>query len=265
MDNNICKFNEIKSGDLFCTSIILETTDVQSDLTKCDKHIIALMVNKGAVLTKYSESYKILENSIFFIEKNTPFSISKEENAKYLYITFHGRKADELIQRVGLSKSFSVIEQESSALVDFALSCFEKLTDENTDLLAEALLLYIFAHLNKNKKTQNSLLSKILSVTHESFTTSSFSLSNLAKMLGYDAKYISFFFKENEGVRFVDYLKNLRIQHSIFLIEQGLLSVKSIAYLSGFSDALYFSKVFKAETGKTPTDYINSFQKNDTF
>ena len=39
-------------------------------------------------------------------------------------------------------------------------------------------------------------------------------------------------------------------------LEEGVESVKSVAILSGFSDALYFSKIFKQETGMTPSAYF---------
>ena len=40
---------------------------------------------------------------------------------------------------------------------------------------------------------------------------------------------------------FSDYVKNIRIRHAVFLIEQGVRVVKNVALLSGFSDPLYFS------------------------
>jgi len=44
----------------------------------------------------------------------------------------------------------------------------------------------------------------------------------------------------------------------MFLIEQGIVSVKNVAILSGFQDALYFSKVFKDAVGISPKEYIES-------
>ena len=54
------------------------------------------------------------------------------------------------------------------------------------------------------------------------------------------------------------YLRELRIRHALFLMEQGVASVKNVALLSGFGDALYFSKVFTAEQGISPKAYIAS-------
>ena len=40
-------------------------------------------------------------------------------------------------------------------------------------------------------------------------------------------------------------------------MEEGLVSVKNIALLSGFRDPLYFSKVFAETEGISPKNYIS--------
>ena len=59
------------------------------------------------------------------------------------------------------------------------------------------------------------------------------------------------------GITFSEYLKNTRIKHAIFLIEQGITSVKNIAILSGYRDPLYFSKIFQQTVGISPSIFIN--------
>lgn len=58
-------------------------------------------------------------------------------------------------------------------------------------------------------------------------------------------------------------MKNLRINHAVFLMEQGITSVKNIAFLSGYKDPLYFSGVFKKTLGLSPSEYLaQTLQKN---
>ena len=63
------------------------------------------------------------------------------------------------------------------------------------------------------------------------------------------------------GISYVEYLRNLRIKRAVFLMEQGVASVKNVAILSGFEDALYFSKVFKQAEGVTPSEYIKNLSE----
>ena len=48
----------------------------------------------------------------------------------------------------------------------------------------------------------------------------------------------------------------IRLKNAIALFDHGLDSIKNVALLSGFSDPLYFSSVFKAEVGRSPKEYI---------
>ena len=94
-------------------------------------------------------------------------------------------------------------------------------------------------------------------LTNERFTEADFSLSVLARELGYDVKYLSALFKKKKGITYTAYLRDLRIRHAVFLIERGVVSVKNIAILCGFEDALYFSKLFKQSEGVSPKTYID--------
>lgn len=52
-----------------------------------------------------------------------------------------------------------------------------------------------------------------------------------------------------------DYINKLRMEKALELIKQPALSIAEIADRTGFSSPRYFSTVFKAYTGKTPTQY----------
>ena len=69
-------------------------------------------------------------------------------------------------------------------------------------------------------------------------------------------KYLSESFKKRMGMGFSRYLKNLRVKHAVFLMEHGVVSIKNVAFLCGFRDPLYFSKVFRADMGISPKEYL---------
>lgn len=57
------------------------------------------------------------------------------------------------------------------------------------------------------------------------------------------------------GVTPADFLKEARLKHACQLLRTTTSSLSEIAFACGFSDPKYFSKCFKASTGKTPTEY----------
>ena len=64
-------------------------------------------------------------------------------------------------------------------------------------------------------------------------------------------------FKEHTGVNFNEYLKRMRIDEAKKLLEKGCYKVYEVAERSGFSDVKYFMKIFREETGLSPTEWSN--------
>ena len=62
-------------------------------------------------------------------------------------------------------------------------------------------------------------------------------------------------FKEHTGVNFNEYLKRLRIEEAKNLLEKGCYKVYEVAERCGFSDVKYFMKIFREETGMSPTEW----------
>jgi AraC-like DNA-binding protein len=57
-----------------------------------------------------------------------------------------------------------------------------------------------------------------------------------------------------------EYLTHYRLQKAIFFLKEKKLSVGEAAYSAGFSDPLYFSRVFKKHMGFPPSQYIRKIQ-----
>lgn len=55
-----------------------------------------------------------------------------------------------------------------------------------------------------------------------------------------------------------DFVQAARIKHACNLLRTTDMAAKEVAYACGFSDPRYFSKSFKANTGKTPTEFRDS-------
>lgn len=67
--------------------------------------------------------------------------------------------------------------------------------------------------------------------------------------------YLSRIFTQEKGVGIQEYLTDLRLRKAKELLAQTNDRVYEIAIKVGYSDAVYFNKVFKKHTGKTPKEY----------
>lgn len=80
-------------------------------------------------------------------------------------------------------------------------------------------------------------------------------LNNIAADFFMNAKYLGALFKKETGINYVQYTTRLKIYRSKMLLRNKNLSICEIANQTGFKDVAYFSKVFKRETGETPTSF----------
>ncbi|MBQ9086375.1 MAG: AraC family transcriptional regulator [Clostridia bacterium] len=62
-------------------------------------------------------------------------------------------------------------------------------------------------------------------------------------------------FRKETGQSVMEYFSNLKIQEAKRMIRTSPISFTRLAELLGFSSVNYFSKVFKAKVGQTPTEY----------
>ena len=253
-ERNICKFNFNRSGDIRCTDFVYEANNAMCEQRVARLYLLGIVAKGEGTLTQRNISHPLREGSLFFVLRDEHFAIEAQKMA-FCYVAFSGRRAEEVIERLGITPALCVFEG-FEALIPLWVDALQRSDKGNTDLLAEAMLLYSLAHLKPDQRPQGDLITRAVMLTGERFTEADFSLSTLARELGYDTKYLSFLFKKKKGIGYVQYLRELRVKHAIFLMEQGVVSVKNVALLSGFSDALYFSKVFTKAEGVSPKAYI---------
>ena len=67
--------------------------------------------------------------------------------------------------------------------------------------------------------------------------------------------YLHRLFKSITGVSIQDYLLDYRIRQACILLKSTDLSIRAIARLVSYIDALYFSKLFHQKKGISPSEY----------
>jgi len=81
--------------------------------------------------------------------------------------------------------------------------------------------------------------------------------SYLANRLKLNRGYFSKAFKDVTGQSFQDFMKEQRLVRAQFLLIHSSKSIADIAEECGFLDHRYFSRQFRKETGKLPSEYRN--------
>jgi AraC-like DNA-binding protein len=93
-------------------------------------------------------------------------------------------------------------------------------------------------------------------------TSFAFDLKEMSSTLKVHPSYLSReFSKYFDNLSFGEYIRKLRIDKAVELIEASEHSLTEIAYLTGFSDQSHFTRIFKKHTGKNPSAFKKMLRK----
>ena len=128
--------------------------------------------------------------------------------------------------------SYIQLQQETIRLLENMVQTFQEQTDRTEADVIHQLKQYILAHSQED-----------------------ISLESLAKKVGLSPIYISKIFKEKQGINYIDFLTECRIEKAKELIRDTDKSIKEITFEVGYHDPNYFSKVFKKLCQVSPKEY----------
>lgn len=258
MKNNICKFPlPDVSNDLTISCFVLETDEetMRHNVQLTTNRLIVIEQGEGVFLCN-GAPYSFAAGTVLFCFKGETLTLQSGENVRYFYIDFSGARGNGLLQRFVITPNTRVKDNFNSC-IPFCKDCLLTAQPENLDIIAESVLLYIFSRLSAKCASQNEIIQKIIEFTEDNFQNTELSIAVVAKAIGYSAKYLSHYFKKNTQTNYSEYLRSVRFKYAISLFELGISSVKNVALLSGFSDPLYFSNIFKKITGVSPKEFIS--------
>ncbi len=159
--------------------------------------------------------------------------ISGYDEFEYAQQAIKLKAYDYLLKPIDKKNLFSVLE---NACNDYA---------KEKKVFAEELT-------NENPTVQK----KAIDCIYKNYNDSELSLNTIAKQLHISESYLTRIIKNKTNMSFSDLLTKIRMEKAIsLLLSNSNLTVLEISDRIGYKSQHYFSKVFKAYTGMTPTDY----------
>ena len=211
-----------------------------------------------------SKEATVKAGDVFFSFPALPLEILADKELCYLYISYIGIRGAAETERCGIHAGRFVFEGFSwlEPIWTGALT----LQNEPTELAAEGVLLYTLSAIGANTSPVKSAdppspsganFALIKKYIDEHFCDPTLCGDSISAYFCYNKKYISTLFKRRMTVGITEYIRTLRLNRAVELLEQGELGISEIAHTVGFHDALYFSKLFKAHTGCSPRAYVS--------
>lgn len=194
-----------------------------------------------------------IEQMIKFIEASLKYYIKNNSSQQYI---------DDFIFEcfVALPQLFSfdlgICQKEADTILSFlhTYQTFVELFDAMVNSLE-------FIIQNSSSKITSDILYKKIRGYIKNNYTQKFTIEEMARHFGYTPAYINRIFKREEGRSPLQYLTVLRVEYAQKLLKKDI-KIKTIAASLGYEDAKYFSKIFKQETGMTPSAWIQYNKKS---
>lgn len=156
--------------------------------------------------------------------------------------------------------------REAVAKLDENLPDLEELSAQIAPAQTMLRMLFYFNNVTEHKQEYSSAREKLyyemLNYTNGAFRTPSFSLKDICRDFSISYSYASHLFAEFNELSFARYVRNIRIEAAKRYLEHTTLPIIFTSAECGFSDSNYFSSVFKAETGMTPSEYRARYGQN---
>lgn len=146
-----------------------------------------------------------------------------------------------------LSQVKTVLAETIGNALDPAI-CIQQLTDQLLTLQSKP----------SGQQEENDAIEEIVQLLNASYHMP-ITTKALAKQYGFLPRHLNKIFKQQVGMRPMEYLLSLRMKQARFMLESVPdAQVKDVASSVGYNDPLYFSKLFKRENGLWPSEYQNS-------
>jgi len=101
-------------------------------------------------------------------------------------------------------------------------------------------------------------IEKAVKVVEAHVSSPDFSIEDLGMELGISRSYVFKKILALTGKTPLEFIRTIRLQHAVQLLEKSQLSVREVAYKVGFNNPKYFTKYFKEQYNILPSDYAAS-------
>lgn len=220
---------------------------------------VHLVIKGFGVLKCKDAEYPLTVGSVFVTAPHVSFQLCGNDQFTYAYISFEGSSVIPLLESHQIKGTLQIFHGLGH-ITSFWMDSLRRFTPQNGNAISESVLMYTLSYLSGSQGqpqvTNPDKFGLILDFIKNHYQDKNLTLRSIANLFFYNEKYFSSLFKQNTSINFTQYLNDLRIQHAEELIASGTTSMETLASSCGFSDPVYFSKVFKKVAGKPPTEYI---------
>lgn len=114
------------------------------------------------------------------------------------------------------------------------------------------------------ENSSTALIQNAKEYVRVNYSDETLSLNDVCQALSVSNSYFSTLFKREEGLSFITYLTNFRLERAARLLLETNEKSQVIGHLCGYADPNYFSSTFKKHFGESPKQYRSGLVANES-
>jgi AraC-like DNA-binding protein len=236
----------------------------------CGETIFIYCVDGQGWLNVNGNQTKVGKNQYFFIPEGTPHSYGAAESQPWTiyWIHFKGARAHDLAEP--LTGGLRSIELSETSRIEDRLKLFEEiyasldrcLTLDNMlyasfclgHFLGTLICIKQFREANASGRNQNDVMDSVIHYMRENIEKD-FAMAEMVKLSGYSAAQFHKLFSQHTGMSPKRYYMQLKVREACRYLSLTSMKVNQLCHKIGFSDPLYFTRIFSKAMGCSPSQY----------
>ena len=221
-------------------------------------HAFVFKINGESIYNFENNSLLLRQDEMLFIPKGSSYNVKRlSEKSEYVLINF-----DANIQH-SVATVYSLDKYSELSNIYKNLAKLWLFGGKSEKYKCYSVFYNILAFISTKEKTQYSYAKKFkkieaaINYLHTNIFNCDIKVDDLHLLCGISDTYFRKIFKSNFGVTPQEYIINKRLSQAQSIILSGdYNSIGEVALSVGYSDALYFSRIFSKKYGACPTEFI---------
>lgn len=226
-----------------------------------------IFITRGRGYFDFQDSRRTIDGgSVVLFWPNQPqqYHYLCEDHSELYWLHFSGRtiyemlagfnQSQPLVLTVGLRESWILLfdqmihelQMKRPAFSDQVNACFLQLMADLKRSQTQYQL--------KSCGHENEEIDQIIQIMHRQYQRP-WTLAQLARKANLSVFHFAHKFKLCTGLTPLQYLTRIRIHTAMDLLASTMSPIKEVANIVGYTNPLYFSRVFRRETNKSPSNY----------
>ena len=244
-----------------------------------DHYLIHFIRSGCGMMTDMVKEYSLHENQCFLIcpDRMSLYRASHNSPWKYYWVGFRGEWGQSILDEMHLDAEHPIANlSDPDALFALLDRMVDSISPSRKYLTMTGQLFELLDILRDSRGTNegaqhatqmahgnSSQLVQNIKVMIENSYGERLHVSEIAANMGYSRSYLTEVFHRETGIPISRYITDFRLERAQLIMRNPSYSVQQVAYLCGYSDPLFFSRIFKKRFGMSPRAFRESWNQNE--